>query len=105
MKRLVAGSLLLAVCLFAQEPQPSPEGGERPQEPMSPATFTSFRLRAIGPALMSGRVGSIAVHPEDGQTWYIGVASGGVWKTTNAGITWMPVFSNEGAYSIGAVVL
>ena len=53
---------------------------------------------------MSGRISVIAVHPEDKQTWYIGVASGGVWKTTNAGITFTPVFQNEGSYSIGTVV-
>src|SRR5205823_5407201 len=44
------------------------------------------------------RIGSIAVHPENKQTWYIGVSSGGVWKTTNAGITFTPVFQNEGSY-------
>ena len=70
-----------------------------------PATFNDFRLRAIGPALMSGRISHIAVHPENKQTWYVGVASGGVWKTTNAGISWTPVFQNEGSYSIGAVVI
>ena len=37
------------------------------------------------------------MHPEDKQTWYIGVASGGVWKTTNAGTTFTPVFENEGS--------
>src|SRR5688572_27939817 len=54
---------------------------------------------------MSGRVKNIAVHPLDKQTWYLGVASGGVWKTTNAGITWTPIFQNEGSYSVGAVVI
>ena len=37
--------------------------------------------------------------------YYVAVASGGVWKTVNAGTTWTPVFDNEGAYSIGAVAL
>ena len=54
---------------------------------------------------MSGRINVVAVHPEDKQTWYIGVASGGVWKTTNAGTTFTPVFQNEGSYSIGTVVI
>ena len=54
---------------------------------------------------MSGRISHIAVHPENKQTWYLGVASGGVWKTTNAGITFTPIFQNEGSYSIGAVVI
>ena len=79
--------------------------GAQEQDPFSAATFNGFRLRAVGPALMSGRVSHIAVHPGDKQTWYVGVASGGVWKTTNAGITWTPVFQNEGAYSVGAVVI
>jgi len=39
------------------------------------------------------------MHPENKQTWYIGVSSGGVWKTTNAGITFTPVFQNEGESS------
>lgn len=53
-----------------------------PQDPLSAGTFWEFRLRAVGPALMSGRIAAIAVHPADTQTWYIGVASGGVWKTS-----------------------
>ena len=66
------------------------------QDPWAPATFNTLKLRAVGPALMSGRVNVVAVHPEDKQTWYIGVASGGVWKTTNSGTTFTPVFQNEG---------
>ena len=58
--------------------------GAQEQDPISAATFNGFRLRAVGPALMSGRVSHVAVHPGDKQTWYVGVASGGVWKTMNA---------------------
>ncbi len=105
MKRTVFLALFIAISLFAQEPQKPPEAEGKPLDPLSSGNFTSFRLRSIGPALMSGRISCIAVHPEDKQTWYIGVASGGVWKTTNAGITWTPVFQNEGSYSIGAVVI
>ena len=101
---VVALAALAAVALGAQQP-PAPEAGARAQDPWSTGTFTDLRLRAVGPALMSGRVAAIAVHPEDKQTWYIGVASGGVWKTTNAGITFTPVFQNEASYSIGAVVI
>ncbi len=74
-------------------------------DPFTASTFSEFRLRAVGPALMSGRISAIAVHPEDRNTWYLGVASGGVWKTTNAGITFAPVFQNEASYSIGSVVI
>ncbi len=46
-----------------------------------------------------------AVDPTNVSRYYVAVASGGVWKTVNAGITWTPVFDNEGSYSIGAIVL
>jgi photosystem II stability/assembly factor-like uncharacterized protein len=46
-----------------------------------------------------------AVDPRDRGHYYVAAASGGVWKTTNAGTTWTPVFDNEGSYSIGVVVL
>jgi photosystem II stability/assembly factor-like uncharacterized protein len=68
-------------------------------------TFTGLKLRGIGPALTSGRVGDIAVHPTDPRTWYVAVASGGVWKTTNAGTTWSPIFDSQGSYSIGCVAI
>lgn len=67
--------------------------------------FAGLRLRSIGPALMSGRIVQIAVHPQHKATWYVAVASGGVWKTTNAGTTWTPVFDREGSYSVGAVTI
>ena len=55
--------------------------------------------------MTSGRVTSIAVHPKNRAVFYVGVASGGVWKTSNAGISFSPVFENEGSYSIGTVVI
>ena len=62
-------------------------------------------LRGIGPALMSGRVGDIAVDPVKRSTWYVAAASGGVWKTTNSGTTWAPIFDGYGSYSIGCVAV
>ncbi|MGD9264244.1 MAG: hypothetical protein PVJ71_00545 [Lysobacterales bacterium] len=62
-------------------------------------------LRSIGPALTSGRVSDFAFHPDSRQTFYVSFASGNVWKTTNNGITWTPVFDNEGSYAIGVVEL
>ncbi|MBM4000645.1 MAG: glycosyl hydrolase [Planctomycetes bacterium] len=60
-------------------------------------------FRGIGPAFMSGRIGDIAVDPQDRSTWYVAAASGGVFKTTNAGTTWQPIFDRYGSYSIGCV--
>ena len=63
----------------------------------------AFKLRNIGPTLMSGRIGDVAVDPDNPNVWYVGVASGNLWKTTNAGTTWKPIFENYGSYSIGCV--
>ncbi|MEO1009286.1 MAG: glycosyl hydrolase [Planctomycetota bacterium] len=72
---------------------------------MSAETFAGLELRSIGPALMSGRVSDLAVHPEDQSTWYVAVGSGNLWKTTNAGTTWNAIFDDQGSYSIGCVTL
>lgn len=65
----------------------------------------SLRFRSIGPALTSGRVADIAVHPGDQRIWFVASAAGGIWKTTNAGISFSPVFDGEGAFSIGAIAI
>jgi len=72
---------------------------------MSTGTFAGMRFRSIGLAVTSGRVNMFAVDPNDRAKYYVAVASGGVWKTVNAGTTWTPVFDSEGSYSIGAIAL
>lgn len=67
--------------------------------------FNGLKLRSIGPAFMSGRIAAIAIHPENESIWYVGVASGGVWKTVNSGTTWTPIFDNEATFAIGAVTI
>jgi photosystem II stability/assembly factor-like uncharacterized protein len=73
--------------------------------PLSSKTFEGLKLRNIGPALMSGRIADIAIQPDDPSVWYVAVGSGGVWKTTNAGTTFTPVFDEEVSYSIGCVTI
>ncbi len=72
---------------------------------MCASTFAGLELRGIGPALMSGRIADIAVHPHDASTWYVAVGSGNLWKTTNAGTTWQPLFEDQGSYSLGCVTI
>lgn len=67
--------------------------------------FNGLKLRSIGPAFMSGRIAAIAIHPENENTWYVGVASGGVWKTVNSGTTWTPIFDDQPTFAIGAVTI
>ncbi len=73
---------------------------EKPKNPYSGLAF-----RNIGPAMTSGRIADIAIHPDNENVWYVGVGSGGVWKTTNSGTTWKPLFDNEKVYSIGCVTI
>ncbi|GHF20505.1 hypothetical protein GCM10017044_14220 [Kordiimonas sediminis] len=64
-----------------------------------------LKMRSLGPAFMGGRIADIAVDPTRSSTWYVAVGSGGVWKTTNAGVTFTPVFDKEASYSIGSVTI
>ena len=66
---------------------------------------SALKFRGIGPALMSGRIGDIVVDPVKRSTWYVAACSGGVWKTTNSGVTWKPIFDSQGSYSIGCLAI
>jgi len=69
-------------------------------------TISGLGARNIGSASMSGRVAAIAAVKEDGRlTVYIGAASGGVWKSSNGGTTFKPVFDKEATQSIGAIAI
>lgn len=93
---------LLLLCSFlswnlsAQDASPSPWADDN---------FTGLKLRSIGPAFMSGRIADIAIHPKDDNTWYVAVASGGVWKTVNAGVTWTPIFDKQTSFATGCVTV
>jgi photosystem II stability/assembly factor-like uncharacterized protein len=69
------------------------------------AALGALEWRAIGPAVMGGRIDDVAVDERDPATIYVGAASGGVWKTTNAGTTWTPLFDRQGVASIGDIAL
>jgi photosystem II stability/assembly factor-like uncharacterized protein len=69
------------------------------------ASLSGMSFREIGPALVSGRVIDLAVNPNKSDEFYVAAASGGVWKTTNHGNTFSPIFDNYGSYSIGCVTI
>ena len=96
----------LALCVaLAASPALAAEEPDATDAPLTAATFAGLELRSIGPAVKSGRIADVVLDPEDRGTWYVAVASGGVWKTANAGTTWTPIFDREGSYSIGCVTL
>jgi photosystem II stability/assembly factor-like uncharacterized protein len=79
---------------------------EKEEQPaFNSADFSGLKFRNIGPALTSGRIADFAVREDKPSEYYVAVASGGVWKTVNAGTTWKPIFDAQGSYSIGCVSL
>ena len=109
----VAALLLLSLALPASSQQ---RGAARPAAEGSglsdSALVATMSVRSIGPAVFSGRVVDIAVASSHnarggalGTVFYVAAASGGVWKTTNAGMSWTPIFDQVGPGSIGAVAV
>lgn len=99
--RACALSALLVLCTLSTPAVAQRAGGDDAKKD----PFKGLALRGIGPAFMSGRIADIAIPPGEPNTWYVGVGSGGVWKTTNAGTTWKPIFDDQGSYSIGCVTV
>ncbi len=74
-------------------------------EAWSSCQFSALSFRGIGPAIASGRIADFAVDPRNPFHYYVGVSSGGVWETHNAGVTYEPIFDSQASYSIGCVTL
>ncbi len=89
----------------AGTPRPGPTARTAGDSGAATPSVDGLRWRGIGPAMMSGRISDLAIHPRQPRTWYVAAASGGLWKTTNAGTTFTPVFDAQASYSIGTVVL
>ncbi|HRX00282.1 MAG TPA: glycosyl hydrolase, partial [Cyclobacteriaceae bacterium] len=92
--------LLLATVGFSQRGKKSVAPAEEKKDEVS---LSGLKFRSIGPALTSGRIADFAVNPNNYSEYYVATASGGVWKTVNAGTTYEPIFDSQGSYSIGCV--
>ncbi len=99
---------LLATLILAMALPAHGQDSDQPDDPapgLNSGLVSALKFRNLGPALMSGRIGDIAIDPVDSSTWYVAASSGGVWKTTNAGVTFDPIFDNYGSYSIGCLAI
>ncbi|MGC8858843.1 MAG: WD40/YVTN/BNR-like repeat-containing protein [Ignavibacteria bacterium] len=67
--------------------------------------FKNVEFKSIGPSVMSGRVVDLDVNPDDPTIFYVAYASGGVWKTTNNGISFTPIFDTEATLAIGDIAV
>ena len=102
-------------CATLAPAQASAQPTARPATPSAatPAADTSrlanlvgsLRFRSIGPALTSGRISDVAVDPSNKKIWYVATAAGGVWKSVNAGLTFVPIFDGEASFSTGAIAV
>ncbi len=99
MTKTTIAAALLSMLMATATAEETPEPG------LNDETLAGLELRGIGPALMSGRIADIAIHPQNPNIWYVAVGSGGVWKTVNRGTTWQPVFDDQSSYSIGSVAI
>lgn len=109
--RTIAKTLATCLCistgtlLFAQKTAKDTAKKADTKDPLQTSTFGGIKFRSIGPAITSGRIVDLAVNPKNISEYYVASASGGVWKTVNAGVTYEPVFDGEASFSIGCVTL
>src|SRR5437016_3947762 len=85
-------------------PSPSPTVSPTPTPQVDPKLFSGMRWRVVGP-FRGGRALAIEGVPDEPNTWYFGAVAGGVWKTTDGGATWIPVFDKQDISSIGAIAV
>ncbi|MGC1934615.1 MAG: hypothetical protein WA681_06305 [Candidatus Acidiferrales bacterium] len=100
--------LLSAVVLLSLGCVWSPAANAQDQAAAAPtieSATSGLKMRAIGPAIMGGRIDDIAVDPSDHETIYLGAAAGGVWKTTDGGMSWTSTWDSEPNPSIGALAV
>src|ERR1700680_2638188 len=93
----LAVALFLAVILPASAQQP-----DRP--PIDPKTYAGMQYRLIGP-FRRGRARAVTGGASQPNTYYFGAVAGGVWKTTDGGISWDPIFDKQTTSSIGSVAV
>ena len=90
--RLIVPGVALALTLAATS---LPGRAQQSPTPVA-ATFDSLYFRSIGPATMSGRIADIAVYEKNPALFYVATAHGGIWKTTNNGVTWEAQLQDQG---------
>lgn len=96
-------TMFVSVAVIAAEKPPAPKPA--PAAVDYNAVFKGLKFREIGPAVMGGRIDDFAVVESNPDIIYAGTASGGVFKTTNGGITWDPVFDDQPNSTIGDVTV
>ena len=83
----------------------APTGASAQQLPITTGDLAAFHARSIGPAVTGGRITDLAIHPDHPSTIYVATASGGIWKSTNRGHQWTPIFDDQPVSTFGDVAI
>jgi hypothetical protein len=102
--RRAAGQFAIAVAALAGLGAMASSAAAQDSSPFE-LFLKGLEFRSIGPAAMGGRVADFAVDEADPSTFYVGTATGGLWKTTNHGASFEPLFDDQPTGSIGDVTL
>src|SRR5258708_6486084 len=92
------------LCAVALSVTVSAQRGGGPQGPQQASTPEPLKFRYMGPAA-AGRIATVAGVPGDVNTYYVGSASGGVWKSTDGGASFLPIFDDQPVAAIGAIAV
>jgi photosystem II stability/assembly factor-like uncharacterized protein len=74
-------------------------------QPIDSASVAGMRWRTVGPATFMGRLSDVVGIPSPSKTVFVAAAAGGIWKSTNNGITWRPVFDDKRVISMGMLAI
>ena len=91
---LLAGALALAAV-----------GSTGSAQSLDSATVAGFKWRTVGPANFQGRLSDVVGIPGPSKTLYVAAAGGGIWKSTNNGVTWRPIFDDKNIISMGVLAI
>jgi photosystem II stability/assembly factor-like uncharacterized protein len=101
---------MLLIALAVAAPAAGAQRGGPPAPPSMPVPtpddpLAALSFRSVGPAVTSGRIADVAIDPRNRSIWYVATASGGLWKTTNRGLTFAPIFDDGGTYTTCCVLI
>ena len=105
MKKIITTILFSLIILFSSSISASNNEDKTKPDSLKDVSLHGLKFRSIGPAITGGRISSIAVNPFNHSEYYVGSGHGSLWKTTNKGTTFEPIFDSVEPYAIGSIAI